>query len=400
MSTISERPRVLVVTTNFPLRRRGDRTGNFVVDPVVALADDVDTTVLCPIDSRLAAPRERWEGKVDVVRYRYWWPRRAQRLAHGDGIPTALRTDRRAWLQLVPFLVATVLVVLRHARRADVVHAHWLPVALLCLPARWLHRTPIAVTLHGTDVTQFPDRFVAWGLRRMDVVVSAHDDLLATAGRLAPRSRRERIRHLVEPQPVDAAEDAEVAARLEGGPVVLFVARTSPERDPLTFVRAATHVREVVDGVTFALVGSGPLDDAIRVEIAALALEDTVEVFGHRPDVWTFLGRADVFCALSDRNNVWVTALVEAMRAGVPVVATTAGDTARVLRDRHDAMLVPVGDDRAVAEAIVAVLTDATLAEGLGATATNTLAENGFDPAAVRSRTLDLYRELAGAPAG
>ncbi|MBW3561819.1 MAG: glycosyltransferase [Actinobacteria bacterium] len=389
------RPRVVVATTNFPLQRRGDRTGTFVVDPVLALADEVDQVVIMPNDAQVGAPRERWADRVPVIRFNYWWPRSAMCLAHGDGIPTNLQRSWLARAQLVPMVVLFAWWIVRLARRADVVHAHWLPVALLALPARWLWGTPIAVTVHGTDITQFPDGFLRWALRQVDVVVSAHDDLLSTVEDLAPGTRTERIRHLVQPQPADPDGEGLLDRLVGDAPMALFVARLSPERDPVTFVRAAPHVLDEVPDAHLVVVGDGPVRTHVEAEVERLGLGGLVHIVGHRPDVWTFYRRADVFAAVSDRNNVWVTVVVEAMRASVPVVATTAGVTAETLQDRHDAMLVPVGDPPAVGRAIAELLTDDELHRRVAANAADTLRREGFDPGEVRDRTVRLYRELA-----
>lgn len=393
----SVRPRVVVATSHFPRHRRGDVAGNFVVDPLLALADRVDVQVVTPVDEDPDTPlRARLEGRVPVHRFRYWPSRRGHRLAYRRGIPTNLRESWRARLQLVPFAVAFVVTILRHARRADVVHAHWLPVAMLALPARWLLRVPVVVTLHGTDITQFPPWFTRFGLRRMDAVVTAHEDLYRDARRLAPGVPLHQIRHLVEPQPVEDQACAAVRARLGHGPVALFVARLSPERDPVSFVRAAAVARRTVPGARFAIVGMGALRPDVDRAIAELGLADHVVVFGYRADVWTFLRVADCFAALSDRNNVWVTAMIEAMRAGLPVVATTAGDTAQQLTDGQDALLVPVGDVEAIGAALARLLADPALRERVAAGATRRLADVGFDPDRVRELTLGLYRGLAG----
>lgn len=389
-----QRPRIVVATTNFPLEQRGDRTGNFVVDPVLALADDLDQIVVMPQHPTRGSKREMFGGEVPVIRFSYWWPRSAMRLAHGDGIPANLQRSWLARAQVLPLILVFTWWVTRLARRADLVHAHWLQVALLALPAKWLWGTPIIVTIHGTDLTQFPDWFTGWILRRVDVVVSAHDDLLADVRSLAPGTRTERIRHLVVPQPDRGQTGPELDRLLGDKPTALFVARLSPERDPLTFVRAAPRVLEDVPDARFAVVGDGPLRGQVEAEVRRLGVEHAVHVFGHRPDVWNFLRRADAFAALSDRNNVWVTALVEAMRAGVPAVTTTAGITAETLGDRHDSLHVPIGDADAVGAALAELLGDAELRETIADNAHATLQAAGFDPEVVYARTLALYRDL------
>ncbi len=388
------RLRVLVVTTNFPLERRGDRTGNFVYDPVMALDAHVDQTVLMPNHATTGAPTERLGRAVRVRRFAYWFPRRAMRLAHDDGIPSNLRASWIARLQLPALLAVYAWHLLVEVRRHDVVHAHWLPLALLAWPFARVFRRPLAVTLHGTDITQFPDRFVAWGLRRMDVVVSAHDDLLGEVARLAPTAPTARIRHLVEPQPVDADVLAEVRAAIGDGPLALFVARLSPERDPVSFVEAVPFALELAPAARFAVVGDGPLRADVEDAIDRLGLRGRVTTFGHRPDVWTFLTAADVFAALSDRTNVWVTAVVEAMRAGLPVVATMSGLTADTLTDDVDALLVPIADAEAIGRALGRLLADPAERARIAAGATATLRDAGFDPDHVRDETLSLYVSL------
>lgn len=389
-------PRVLVLTTNFPRQRRGDVTGNFVVDPILALADDVEHVVLAPLDAGSATRREQLAEGVAVRRFGYWWPRSAQRLAYGHGIPTNLASSRLARLQLAPFLAVFATRALAAARDVDVVHAHWLPTVLAALPARLVLRRPLLVTLHGTDVNRFPRPFVRWALRRCDVVVSSHDDLLERVHALAPSVRRERIRHLVEPQPTDGAAMARIRSELGPGPVVIFVGRLSPERDPLTFVRSVPYVLERVPDARFAVVGDGVLRHAVLDEIRRLGVGEHVRVFGHRPDVWNFLALADVFAALSPLTNAWVTALVEAMRASVPAVVTDSGSTPAALTDGEDVLLVPVADPQRLGQALARVLLDPGLARRLAEGARRRLARAGFEPAEVRGRLLMLYRELAG----
>lgn len=389
-----------MVTTNFPIRVRGDVTGNFVYDPVVELSDEVAFTVLAPLDPRHAARHEPLGRGVEVYRFQYFWPRAAQRLAYGYGIPDNLATSRLAWFQLPMLCLQLLRWTLRLARRVDVIHCHWLLTVPFVLPAARRYCRPIVVTLHGTDVNRSP----AWLTRRLlrccDLVVSSHDDLLDAVRRLVPEVETRRLRHLIQPQPLSADAEAQVRRHLGEGPKVVFVGRLSPVRDAMTLVRAAPHVLAEAPRVRFALLGEGPQRRALEKEIARLGLTGRVLLFGHRPDVWTFLHHADVFTALSPVNNVWVTALAEAMAAGVPAVVTASGVTADTLTDGHDALLIPPGDERALARAIVRLLRDQDLASRLAGGARTTLAAAGFEPDRVRQETLAAYRDAVGQRTG
>jgi glycosyltransferase involved in cell wall biosynthesis len=112
-------------------------------------------------------------------------------------------------------------------------------------------------------------------------------------------------------------------------------------------------------------VGEGPLEAELKQQTAALGL--TVEFAGPRTDVPGLLAGAAVFVLPS----LWegqALVLQEAMRAGVPIVATSVGGTPALVRE-DAAVLIPPGDPERLAAAVRAVLTDPALAARLCAAA-------------------------------
>lgn len=104
-----------------------------------------------------------------------------------------------------------------------------------------------------------------------------------------------------------------------------------------------------------ALVGDGPEREALEAQAAKLGLTDRVQFLGERPDIEKLLKTFDLF-VLSSREEGIPNALLEAMAAGLPSVATAVGGTPEVLDDGRTGWLVPARDPRPLAEALADAL--------------------------------------------
>jgi len=141
----------------------------------------------------------------------------------------------------------------------------------------------------------------------------------------------------------------------ESAPLVGIVGRLAPIKDVGTFLRAAAAVRAAVPAVRFAVVGDGEERGRLEAERARLGLEDCVFFHGWRRDMAAVYGDLDVVVNCS-RNEGTPVALIEAMAAGRPVVATRVGGTPDLLGDGRRGLLVPPGDAGALATGVVDAL--------------------------------------------
>ena len=109
-----------------------------------------------------------------------------------------------------------------------------------------------------------------------------------------------------------------------------------------------------------------------RAKLEALArkldVADSIEFTGNRNDVPALLKAADVF-VLASRNEAFGLALVEAMAAGLPVVASDVGSPREILRDGKDGLMFRSGDAHSLAEALVRLFRDSTLRQQLASRA-------------------------------
>jgi glycosyltransferase involved in cell wall biosynthesis len=162
-----------------------------------------------------------------------------------------------------------------------------------------------------------------------------------------------------------SAETRKASAAGPRGPVVLAVGRLAAQKGFGTLLAAAALWQDVRPEPVLVIAGEGPLEAELRGQAAALGL--TVEFAGPRSDVSELLAAAAVFVLPSAWEGQPLI-LQEAMRAGVPIVATRAGGTPALVGE-DAAVLVPPGDPERLASAVRAVLAEPVLAARLRAAA-------------------------------
>lgn len=147
--------------------------------------------------------------------------------------------------------------------------------------------------------------------------------------------------------------------------MVFTAARLTAQKGLDVLLEAAASWRDLDPMPLVVIAGDGPLARELRARASALAAPAVF--LGHRDDVAARLAAAAVF-VLPSQWEGQPLALQEALRAGVPVVATRVGGVA-LLTGEDAALLVPAGDARALAGAVRSVLTDPGLAARLAAAA-------------------------------
>ncbi len=173
------------------------------------------------------------------------------------------------------------------------------------------------------------------------------------------------------------------------GPLVGVVARLYPEKGVAVFLRAAALLAQSVADAGFVVVGDGPQRGML--ERLATDLGVAVTFLGFRPDGPALIGELDllVIPSLSEGTPL---VLLEGVAAGVPVVATTVGGIPEQVSDGIEALLVPPGDDRALADACRRILADRAFGARLVAAAADRLRQ--ADPEAAVIAVAALYAHV------
>jgi glycosyltransferase involved in cell wall biosynthesis len=153
---------------------------------------------------------------------------------------------------------------------------------------------------------------------------------------------------------------------VRGRRVVGIVAKLSSVKGHEHFLAAAAEISRSFDDVRFLVVGDGPRRAELEGMAALLAISDRVRFVGVRDDVPTLLRLMDVF-VLSSVSEGSPNAVMEAMAAGVPVVASDVGGLREIVADGVSGLLVPAGDSVSLAKAVLGLLTDPARASAMGA---------------------------------
>jgi glycosyltransferase involved in cell wall biosynthesis len=147
-------------------------------------------------------------------------------------------------------------------------------------------------------------------------------------------------------------------------PLIGFVGRLTAIKNPALFVEAARHVLDQVPDAHFILVGDGELRSQVERQIAELGLAARVHLVGWRRDMPAVYAALDVLALTSLNEGTPVTA-IEALAAGVPVVATAVGGVADIVRDGQTGLLAAVPDASALAALIADLLALPERGQGL-----------------------------------
>ena len=146
---------------------------------------------------------------------------------------------------------------------------------------------------------------------------------------------------------------------------IAVVARLSPEKDIASLVHAVKILEREAAFSHLDVIGDGRERESLESLVTTLGLSDRVHFHGIRDDIPAVLANASIFVLPSLTEGISLT-LLEAMAAGLPVVACKVGGNPEVVQDGESGFLVPPGDPSALAGAILKLYQDSQLAAKLG----------------------------------
>lgn len=325
---------LMVLESGFPVRGGGGAESQVRTLALRLRQRGHQVTVLTPLVPHAPQRRvERFEG-IPVCRIAY--PRLR-------GIGSIM-----LWIRLAAFL-------LRHGRRYDAWHvhiAHYLGAVCCAVGSRI--GTPVVVKVSGW-----------WELEKG--MLAAGAGRIAELGRAALRraSALQAISHRIEgelerhgfaagrivylPNAVDTGRFVGAATSTRSGPLsVIFVGRLVEEKNIDVLLTAWSKAFPRAGAARLRLVGNGEREAALRAQAVALGIADQVDFVGHRNDIETLLGEADLGVLPSKIEGLSNT-LLEFMAAGLPVIASAVSGSEDMLIEQHNGWLFNVGDDERLA---------------------------------------------------
>jgi L-malate glycosyltransferase len=262
--------------------------------------------------------------------------------------------------------------------------------------ARWCREREIAV-LHACDFYANVFALTGAAVARVPVRIGSRRDLVLPA-RTPGQHRLQRLTYRLAHRVVANSQAAGAQVAREGVPasrvtvipngidlsrylprqpragrrVVTTVANLRSEKGHEVLLAAAAIVAQRVPDIEFHLAGGGPMQPALERQARDLGLGGVVRFLGHREDVPQVLLEADVF-VLPSRTEAFPNGLLESMAAWLPVVASDVGGIPELVQHERNGLLVPVGDPQALASAILRIVHEPALADGLALAARETI---------------------------
>jgi len=377
-----------MLTTSYPLEGR-DISGVFVKRVVEALAKHVDIKVITPADNEDRAVRTD-----NLVTFRYA-PSRLQLLAHQPGgIPVALKNHRSLYFILPFFMLSMFFSLMRNARKADLIHANWLINGVIAGLAGAILRVPVVTTLRGSDVMKLQSSGLTKFLLKL---------LLSTNRKVVC------VSEAVQRQVIDAvAYDSEMIVTVENGIDPFLVKQSRHEREyvwrlitigNLIPLKQIDHIlrafadKRISDRAELSVVGDGPQLSGLKALAEELGIDHAVQFTGgvDPSSVAKKLGENDLFLFAS-RSEGRPNVILEAMAAGLTIIASDIDGVKSLLTDRVSGMLYESGNIEQLKERILTVLDTPELAQSLGKAARTEVINREMTWEATAKCYLKIYR--------
>jgi glycosyltransferase involved in cell wall biosynthesis len=245
---------------------------------------------------------------------------------------------------------------------------------LIGLPIAWLAGVPVRIATHRGVIEHFP----RWRLKLHTLMINLGiaDVFVAVSAWTGRQAKREGVRasrilvipNGVTPLDVASVDRAEVRKQLQlkdGDLFLLSVGRLVFQKGHDMLIDAVPALVRHHPGLTVNLCGDGPQTENIRAQVAKLGVEDHVRLLGTWNNVAPLLAIADIFI-LPSRSEGLSRALLEAMAAGLPIVATRVEGVEEVVTDGVHGLLVPLESPAEFAKALIQMVDQPEMRKKMG----------------------------------
>ncbi|MFN0205441.1 MAG: glycosyltransferase [Planctomycetota bacterium] len=295
-----------------------------------------------------------WEGDL-----------RPEAQAHGIEVITIpglssrvkLVSDGRAFVSLVSLMKRL---------RPQLLHTHTAKAgALGRLAARAAGVKPRVHTFHGTVFDHYFSAAASkWIIHIEKRLAKTTDRIVAVSHAVAdeldriglPQEKIRVIEPVIDLEPFLSIQSRNIPFRTECGAgdgdiLIGWIGRFVKIKDPLAFIEAASIAAADRNHLRFVMIGGGPLQDEMQQKAQRLKIDGRIVFLPFQPRMAEAYAGLDLLVSTSQKEGMPV-AVLEAMAAAVPVVATAVGGTVELIADERSGFLVAPGEPRAAARAI------------------------------------------------
>jgi glycosyltransferase involved in cell wall biosynthesis len=343
-----------------------DYKGVFVKDLAVSLASKGNEVhVVTPM--RPGASVYEFADNVHVNRFRFFGWKKGQQLGQVNGLPLIMLGSL-----VLAGLVKTVNVSFVH--KPDLLHAYWVvPGGFIAAVAGWIIRIPSVATAAGSDLNiaarnKMIARFATVTFRLLAALICVSRPLMKTALDLG--MVRSKVIHIPGPVGIDMQTYASPACefpRTSDPLQLLYVGNLEAPKRVDTLIRAAANLNSQSRDFQLTIAGTGPLEEKLKQLATALGLENRVTFKGRVPhdQVPALLQICHVFWHCSENEGLPV-AIMEAMAAGLPVIAAKVGGIPELVQSGISGFCLPFEDAAGFAAKTMTLHDDDALRRRMG----------------------------------
>ena len=258
----------------------------------------------------------------------------------------------------------------------DILHLNSSKAGVLgALAGRRIKIPKIIYTVHGfvfnEPMPSWKKKFYLWAekfsasAKDKFICVSEFDRQTGIKNKIAPAQNFITIHHGLNQFKLLEKNQARESLKLPKDKIVVgTIANFYPAKGLIYLIQAAKIVTEKFPEIIFRIIGFGQLEKKLRAEIASLNLEKNI-LLGGKAGAASYLKAFDLF-VLSSVKEGFPFAILEAMSAGLPIVATQVGGVPEMIKDGLNGLVVPPAEPPKLAEAIIRLLANKNLAQQLG----------------------------------
>lgn len=300
-----------------------------------------------------------------------------------------------------PFFLRSLVRLIRR-ERVGLIHSHEFAMTLYGGVAGAITGVPVVSTIHGRSYyPDAPRRVQALRmLSRRSRMVAVSDELRGFLTDSLGVRGVEVIPNGIDVDRYSGGAREATRAELGFGPddvVIGAVGNLYPVKGHTVLIEAVARLAPAFPTLRIAIAGRGDEESALRTQAKEAGLGDRLHLLGFRDDVPALLSAFDLY-TLPSFSEGQSLALMEAMAAGLPIVASRVGGNPELLREGESGLLFDAGDSAGLAEALRRLIDDPELSRRLGAAA-RIRARKEFGVERMVDRYLALYQTL-GFPAG
>jgi len=366
----------LILVSNFP-RNSSDASG-WITDFVDQLnTQKFKLYILTP--HSLGAKDREMRDRIQISRFKYFYPLRCQKLAYGGGIADNISKSNLAKIQVPLFVIAEFISAINIIRKEkiDIINSHWLiPQGFVGAICKKIFGVKHIASVHGSDINLIA---TSRALKKLFKFIAKNTDQIIvnsvfTKQKVLMVNDQLESKIQIIPMGVDMVKLNKIPLKdsqkiINAHYVILTVGRLIPLKGVNYLIRAMSHV--IVNYPTAKLVICGEGSEKVNLIklVSELNLKDNVIFTGHVSNdrIAQYYHSADIFVLPSIRIDGFEeglgVVLLEAMACGVPVIGSNTGGICSIIDDGYNGFLVAEKSPEDLAEKIGTLLSDESIRE-------------------------------------